>query len=314
MKWWRCHSRLQASAAVRFGRSCAQCADFLCIGLYQKDCCIKNNIEGNNMAASPIDFSRTEKPRQIQENMISYMRLFAGLPGMAMYDAESFWFVCNKSAPGDVILRANWPDDDPEARIDALLERIGQHIDQIGWMVFPGDQPADLGKRLEARGMPGGPGGNWLWADLESLGTGPAVPDNFRIELVRDDPMMVEWTRVSEAGFGGELACFYDAYARHGYRPDAFSLHYIGYLDDTPVTSGTLLDAGGWATIYDISTPDVFRRQGFGGAITHALMHEIRKRGYADTWIWSSNMAKSLYQKLGYVDADFGVREHNWRK
>jgi ribosomal protein S18 acetylase RimI-like enzyme len=267
------------------------------------------------MPLSPIDFSHTEKPRQIQENMIAYMRLFADLPGMNMYDAESFWFVCNKSAPGDIVLRANWPVDRPEERIDALFEQVGQHIDHIGWMVFPGDQPSDLGKRLEARGMPGGPGGNWLWTDLASLGAGPSVPDNFRIAQVRDDQMMAEWVKVSEVGFGGgELSCFYDAYARHGYGPDAISLHYTGYLDDTPVTSGTLLDAGGWATIYDISTPPDFRRQGFGGAITHALMREIRNRGYADTWIWSSNMAKSLYRQLGYVDADFGVREHGWRK
>jgi predicted GNAT family acetyltransferase len=120
--------------------------------------------------------------------------------------------------------------------------------------------------------------------------------------------------RISEVGFEEELASFYDAYARHGYGPDAFSLHYIGYLDDTPVTSATLLDAGGCAAIYDLSTPPDFRRQGFGGAITHALMQEIHSRGYAETWIWSSNMAKSLYQALGFVDADFGLREHVWRK
>lgn len=263
----------------------------------------------------PLDLSGSEKPRQVQENMMAYWRLFAALPGMVMVDnSESFWFVCNKPAPGDIILRTQWPDDDPEARIAGLLEAVGQHLDQIDWFVFPGDQPSDLGKRLEARGMPGGPGGNWLWADLTTLGAGPAVPDNFHIERVRDDGTMAEWVRVSEAGFGGELGDFYTAYARHGYGPEAFSLHYIGYLGDTPVTSGTLLDAGGCASIYDVSTPPAFRLQGFGGAITYALMREIRQRGYADTWIWSSNMAKSLYQSLGYVDVDFGLREHTWRK
>src|SRR5262249_24074451 len=126
--------------------------------------------------------------------------------------------------------------------------------------------------------------------------------------------MMAEWVRASEAGFGGELGCFYDAYAHHGYGAEAFSLHYIGYLDDVPVTSGTLLDAGGTATIYDVSTPPAFRAQGFGGGLTHSLMGKIRQRCYADTWIWSSDLAQSLYRKLGYVDADFGLREHKWRK
>jgi ribosomal protein S18 acetylase RimI-like enzyme len=264
--------------------------------------------------AAPIDFSHTEKPHQIQANLISYMRLFEGLPGTTMVDAESFWFISGKPAPGNVILRTSWNPHRTDALIDALFAQIGQHIDEIDWFVFPNDQPADLGKRLEARGMPGGRGGNWLWTDLAALGVAPTVPANFRIEQVRDDAMMAEWVRVSEAGFGGDLALFYDAYARHGYGVDAFSLHYTGYLDDTPVTSSTLLDSGGWATIYDLSTPQAFRGQGFAGALTHALMREIRDRGYADTWIWSSNMAKSLYQSLGFVDADFGMREHTWHK
>ena len=136
----------------------------------------------------------------------------------------------------------------------------------------------------------------------------------FRIAQVRDDRMMAEWTRISSEGFEVDVANFYDAYARHGYGDDAFSLHYIGYLDDVPVTSATLLDAGGWATIYDVSTPPAFRKQGLGGAITYALMRETLNRGYADTWIWASNMAKPLYQSLGYVDADFGIREHRWHR
>ena len=140
------------------------------------------------------------------------------------------------------------------------------------------------------------------------------VPDRFHIEQVRDDRQLAAWVRLSEAGFGQELGWFYDAYARHGYGADACSLHYIGYLDATPVTSGTLLDAGGGATIYDVSTPPAFRRRGVGGALTHALMQEIHNRGFGATWIWSSQMARRVYQGLGFVDVDFGLREHVWHK
>jgi GNAT superfamily N-acetyltransferase len=266
------------------------------------------------MTSSPLDLSHTDKPLQIQDNLIAYMRLFGVLPGMFMDDGDAFWLVSHKPAPGNVILGAHWPNDHVEKRIDTLFEQVGQHVDQIDWMLFPGYQPADLGKRLEARGMPSGPAGNWLWTDLKTLRDAPAVPKGFRIEHVRDDAMMAEWLHATEAGFGGELGCFYDAYARHGYGSDAFSLHYIGYLDDVPVTSGTLLDAGGTASIYDVSTPPAFRGQGFGGALTHFLMRQIRDRGYTDTWIWASDMARPLYQELGYVDTDFGVREHTWKK
>lgn len=266
------------------------------------------------MSVTRLDFSCTGKPAQIQANLIAYMRLFAGLPGMVMRDDEAFWFVSNLPAPGDNILRARWPGERAEAGIDEILAQVAHHVDEMSWMVFPGDCPADLSVRLETRGMAGGPGGYWLWADLSDLAPGPAASDGFRIERVTNDQMMAEWVRVSEAGFGANLACFYDAYARHGYGPGAFSLHYTGYLGDTPVTSGTLLDAGGTAAIYDLSTPPEYRRQGLGGALTHALLQEIRRRGYADTWIWSSRMARSLYQKLGFVNADFGVREHVWKR
>jgi ribosomal protein S18 acetylase RimI-like enzyme len=263
--------------------------------------------------ATSLDLSATSLSTRIQANLIAYMRLFAGLPGMRMRDDdELFWFVSRQPAPGDNILRARWPAERAEAAIDTVLAEVGQYVGEIGWMVFPTDQPGDLGQRLEARGMPGGPGGFWLWADLARLEPGPAMPAPFRIEQVHDDAAMAAWVQISEAGFGEALGCFYDAYARHGYGPAAYSLHFIGYLGDVPVTSATLLEAGGTASIYDVSTPPALRRQGFGGAITRALLQHIRERGYNETWIWSSAAGKGVYEALGYVEADFGLREHKW--
>src|SRR6266540_2824063 len=103
-----------------------------------------------------LNLSSSEIPGQIQENLMAYMRLFAGLPGVWMRDAEAFWFVSGRRAPGDTILRARWPEEGVandiaiEERIDELLVQVGEHVDEIGWMVFPGDQPGDLGRRLEA--------------------------------------------------------------------------------------------------------------------------------------------------------------------
>ncbi|HEX2759374.1 MAG TPA: GNAT family N-acetyltransferase, partial [Rhizomicrobium sp.] len=129
-----------------------------------------------------------------------------------------------------------------------------------------------------------------------------------------DTAMLEAWKRISAEGFGGDTQIYYDAYARHGFGPDAAALHYVGYLGEQPVTSSTLLLAGGIAGIFDVSTPPARRRQGFGGAITLAAMQEARRRGYDYAWIWSSAMGKSVYGKLGFVAADFGVREYRWRK
>jgi GNAT superfamily N-acetyltransferase len=163
-------------------------------------------------------------------------------------------------------------------------------------------------------GETGGPGGIWMSADLTSLPGAPSVPAGFRIEYVRDHAMLEEWKQVSGSGFEVDVQIYYDAYARHSFGPDAASLQYIGYLDDTPVTSSTLLLESGIAGIYDVSTPPSFRRQGFGGAITFAMMQEAQKRGYPSAWIWSSTMGQGVYRELGFVAAEFGIREYQWRK
>jgi GNAT superfamily N-acetyltransferase len=255
------------------------------------------------------------KVDQMQENLIAYFRIFAGLPGAIFVEEDVTWFVNAKDEPGNHILRTHISGDAIDRRIDEIIGQFSQYTDQIDWLVFPACQPADLGKRLEARGMQAGLGGTWMLADLNAATpSAPAVPSGFHIQHVTDTSMLEAWKQISTEGFGGNAQIYYDAYARHGFGPDAVSLHYIGYLGDQPVTSSTLLVAGGIASVYDVSTPQAWRRQGFGGAITFAMLQEARQRGYDYAWIWSSPMGKSVYSRLGFAAADFGVREYRWRR
>lgn len=256
------------------------------------------------------------KVHLIQQNLIAYYRMFAGLPGITFVDQDVIWSTSAGPAPGNQVLRARIAGDSAaiERRIDELIAEFGQHADQVDWLVFPGDQPADLGQRLAGRGMPGSLGGIWMLADLTTPAGVLAVPDGFRIQPVHDTTALATWSDISAAGFGADTQIFYDAYARHGFGPQASSLHYIGYLAGQPVTSSTLLLAGGIASVYDVSTPPDLRRRGFGGAITFATLQEARRRGYRDAWIWSSQIGQSVYAKLGFVAGDFGVREYQWRK
>jgi GNAT superfamily N-acetyltransferase len=251
----------------------------------------------------------------MQENLIAYFRIFAGLPGATFVEEDVTWFANVKDEPGNHVLRTRISSDAIDRRIDEIIVQFSQYTDQIDWLVFPGCRPADLGKHLEARGMQAGLGGTWMLADLTAaLPSAPTVPAGFHIQPVSDTTMLEAWKQISAEGFGGNAQIYYDAYARHGFGMDASSLHYIGYLGDQPVTSSTLLVAGGIASVYDVSTPPAARRQGFGGAITFAMLQEARQRGYDYAWIWSSPMGKSVYSKLGFVAADFGVREYRWRK
>lgn len=279
--------------------------------------------------SSLLQFTDLTMINQIQENFIAYHRIFADISGVRYVEGDATWIVTDGGgAPGTQMLKSNFPSEAVDQHIDAVIAEMGQYTAEIDWMVFPGCRPAHLGERLAARGLAGGPdgawqlvgeipsmGGNWMYADLTDLPPAPAVSERFHIVRVGDETMLEAWRQISSAGFGGgEYHNFYQAYARHGFAPDALAHHYIGYLDDQPVTSSTLLLAGGSASVYNVSTPPNLRRQGFGGAITYAMLGEMRRRGYEWTWIWASKLGKSVYAKLGFVPADFGVREYQWRR
>lgn len=263
----------------------------------------------------------------IQQNFITYFRLFADLPGIAFTEGEVIW-VASQGAPGSMVLSTQLASAETDQQIDETLRRIGQHTDAVDWFVFPGCRPVDLGKRLQVHGEAsgpngewmlygniGGPGGTWMWIDLAALADRPPVPDNFHVKQVVNQSMLDEWTAINASGFGAtDYSAFHAAYSRHGFGADAQAIHFIGYLDEQPVTSATLLLAGGSASVYNVSTPPALRRQGFGGAITHAALQQARDRGFHAAWIWSSSLGKRVYAKLGFIVTDFGVREYQWKK
>jgi GNAT superfamily N-acetyltransferase len=282
----------------------------------------------------PVD---VETVNRIQENLIAYFRVFAGLPGVTFVEEEVTW---NVGGPGPHILHTHFPSDGVEPggvdqQIDDLIRQIGQFADSVDWFVFPTCQPTDLGERVAAHGLAGGPdgawtlvgqsggpGGNWMIADLTALPDAPPVSDRFHIETVCNEAMLGEWLQVSLTGFGNQPPTpeqwaenyFYAGYTRHGFDTDASSLHYIGYLDDQPVTAATLLLAGGIAGLFDISTPAAFRRQGFGSAISWHLLQEAHRRGYQQAYVWSSALGKGVYPRVGFVPVALGMREYCWQK
>ena len=281
---------------------------------------------------TPLPAVTMETVNRIQANLIAYFRVFAGLPGITFGEGEVTW---NVGGPGPHILHTHFSPDGVDQQIDDLICQIGQSANSVDWFVFPSCQPADLGERVAAHGLAGGPdgdwhlvgqiggpGGNWMIADLTTLPDAPPVSDRFHVETVCNEAMLGEWLQVSLTGFGNTPPppekwtenYFYAGYTRHGFGEEAFSRHYIGYLDEQPATAATLLLAGGIAGLFDISTPPAFRRQGFGSAISWHLLQEAQRLGYQQAYVWSSAMGKGVYQRVGFVPVALGMREYCWQK
>ncbi|MBX3054466.1 MAG: hypothetical protein KF753_23540 [Caldilineaceae bacterium] len=262
--------------------------------------------------------------RTIQDNFITYFRIFAGLPNTTFVEDESGAWIAS-SMPGSQVMQTNFAPESAAAQIDDTLRQVGQHVDAIDWMIWPDDQPANLGELMAKTGTAntewmlygnqGDEPGTWLAIDLGSLAERVPVAADFHVERVCSGEDFAVWAEINARGFGGgDYSAFRAAYLRHGFGDDAQAIHFVGFAGDQPVTSSTLLIAGGSASAYNISTPIELRKQGFGSAITHATLLAARARGYGSSWIWSSRLGKSVYQKLGFVITDFGIREYQWKK
>lgn len=272
------------------------------------------NLSPKNVRSLPDSHPLSPLIDAMQESLAAYLRLFEGLPGVALTERDEVgWCI---GIPGKEILWTRFDAARCDEQIDAVLGEIGTHCEALDWAVYRTCTPADLGQRLEAKGMKAGVA-LWMLTDLTHGGEPQAWPDPaLRIEIVtRADEMRV-WWHVSAAGFENPIEAwkvYHDAYLRVPFGPDQDCVHYIGYLGEEPVTSGTLLLRPGVASLYAISTPPEHRRRGFGGAITLAMLETARQRGYRHACVNSSRMGRSVYWRAGF-NVQVLVPEYGWTR
>lgn len=78
---------------------------------------------------------------------------------------------------------------------------------------------------------------------------------------------------------------------------------FIGRVDGEPVAGGMLIRTDDVAGVYNIAVDEKFRRQGIGEAMTWAVLRAGRNSGCEVGALQSSEMAYTLYQRMGFETA-----------
>lgn len=86
-----------------------------------------------------------------------------------------------------------------------------------------------------------------------------------------------------------------------GQLQDPVIRHYVGYLDEVPVATGTGVIAEGIVSVWNVASHDDARRKGVATSIMDHLLGDAWEDGCDASILYSSPMAYSLYQKLGYA-------------
>ena len=76
--------------------------------------------------------------------------------------------------------------------------------------------------------------------------------------------------------------------------------HYLGWLDNTPVGTATLVLSGKVAGIWNVGTLSTQRKRGVATAMMGHILSEARSLGYHSSMLLASNEGLPIYARLGY--------------
>ncbi len=221
-------------------------------------------------------------------------------------DADIHWIVGTSPIPAhNSVVRANLAPATADARITDVRARLQARGVRGAWHLTPSMSPSDLHTRLQTHDFVYRGDQIAMAADLHHLPTAPTLPPGCEVVPVRDDQMLNTWRNIMGQGLGGTepvLDWVENIFRQIGYGDDTGWRHYLGYLNDQPVATASLLCAEGVAGIYFVATIPTARRQGIGGGMTYAALHDAYQQGCRVAVLTSSELGYSVYQRLGFQE------------
>jgi ribosomal protein S18 acetylase RimI-like enzyme len=212
---------------------------------------------------------------------------------------DTFNVVCGaRLAPEDVV---------------ETVRRVRTHFETVGrpfsWWVALGDEPGDLGRRLEELSLP---------AREKELAMSARLDSTFSPERWRKFGLRVHRVTTPEdlahfARINAENSQPPDTAVEAFYRDAASALlgeaspqrFYLARLEEDPVAAVELTLAADVAGVYNLSTRVGRRNRGIGGALLAEALADARAMGHRTAVLQAAPAAAGLYRRLGF--REFGV-------
>jgi GNAT superfamily N-acetyltransferase len=240
--------------------------------------------------------------RAIHENWISLLIIFGGTSQWEMNQSNDFITISSglKIPDWNSVMRTRLSSSNVDKKIEETIDYFSSLNIPFSWRVYPGHTPEDLAQHLEDHGL-SRKTGRGMAVIIDNLKI-PEKPQEFTVQKVSTAELLETYAKLMPRGYEmpewGHKACT-QALIDMGLRDDLH--HYVGFIDDVPVATSTVLYADGVVGIHNVSTLPSARRKGIGSYMTVVPLLEARERGYKVSTLLSSKMGENVYRKLGYV-------------
>lgn len=239
--------------------------------------------------------------------------------------------------PTNPMFKGVWNTSLNGADVDATIDETVAWFKTRGapfffWWTGPRTKPADLGARLEARGLlsmegrqkalasgivQSAAGAPVMTMDLSLADPGilERVPEGFVIEEVHDARGLEDFKQVFVTTY--EIAemfgqAWVDATNAFGIGRSPWRM-FVGYLGGEPVATNMLFNGGGVASVYAVATVPAAQGRGIGAAITLKPLLLARDEGYRYGSLFSTEVGHPVYLRIGFRDTGARINRYLWR-
>jgi ribosomal protein S18 acetylase RimI-like enzyme len=200
--------------------------------------------------------------------------------------------------------RARLPMETADPAIRDAIEWFSDAGRPFSWWVSPGDEPRDLGRRLEKAGLVAAETEVAMQLDLGGATLDAPVPIRFEIRRATTAAELTHFGAINAANWtppDPHVVTFYELAAGVLLDPASPLRFYVGYLEGQPVAASELTLAGGMAGLYNISTLAAARGRGLGTAMTAAPLRDALAEGVPTAILQAAPDGVSIYRRLGFT-------------
>ena len=185
------------------------------------------------------------------------------------------------------------PPADPVACIDQARTFFGERNRPFTLRFREPDSPTTT-RQCEAAGLVAAGTSPLMIAATADIAP-PAEPDIRRVDAQTWDDHLSTIAK----GFGIPIELLTGLISSGLLDSDEYA-GFTAYVDGKPASTATLFVSDEVAGVYNVATPEPYRRRGLGEATTSAAVAEGARRGCTLTTLQASEMGYPIYERMGF--------------
>lgn len=247
------------------------------------------------------DLTVPEVIKLTQDNMIGLMHTWGGLSdALQVIEDENCFRIKSplKHPLFNNILKTNVVQD-VHRFVDSIVNDYKSQQIPFLWRIWDHDEPVEIGSVLLENGAQQIPGTILMAINLDTFQPlTPPLPE-LTIQTIGMKRDAVNFSQCACTSFGIPKQ-FLEPIGELIHKEDPNIVNFVGYVDDTVVSTATLYYRNGIAGIYNVATLLDFQGKGIGMDIMTALLLKAKLDGYHTAILHATPAGLRLYEKLGF--------------